>query len=428
MKRRAMTAMLGAGLCAALALAGCGGGGGSGSGSGSQTKTITFVAAEYSDATAPYWQNLAKAFEQRNPGYTVNVNVQNWNNIEDYVKNLVQNHQQPDVLNIDHWIDFAQDNLLYKASDVLSSQTMSDMLPNPKKIGTYQGTQYGIPFILSTRLMYYSKDWFTKAGLDPNKPPTTWAELTADAQKLKAAGCPEPYGMPLGSEEAQAETMEWMLGNGGGFVDAQGKWALNSPQNIAAVTEMRSLVSAGLTEPNPGSVDRTAGTWADFEAGRVGMMLGHMTPMEDIATKKLPVNYGLAPAAGKNGPVTNTLGVGDFIMAFNNGDGANKDAVSKWLNFVFEQQNYAQFLTNEKFLPVTRSALTAMNANPADANLKPFLNVLPSAVFYPQTDPAWPTVEDAIKHQIGTAVQGSSPASVLGALQQTAQKAEQNGG
>jgi multiple sugar transport system substrate-binding protein len=69
-----------------------------------------------------------------------------------------------------------------------------------------------------------------------------------------------------------------------------------------------------------------------------------------------------------------------------------------------------------------------MTSNPADANLKPFLNVLPNAVFYPQTDPAWPTVEDAIKHQIGTAVQGSSPAGVLGALQQTAQKAEQNGG
>src|SRR5947209_3881726 len=55
---------------------------------------------------------------------------------------------------------------------------------------------------------------------------------------------------------------------------------------------------------------------------------------------------------------------------------------------------------------VTRSALTAMTSNPADANLKPFLNVLPGAVFYPQTDPAWPTVEDTIKHQIGAAVEG----------------------
>jgi ABC-type glycerol-3-phosphate transport system substrate-binding protein len=419
--------MVGVGLCAALALAGCGSGG-SGQGSGAATKTITFVAAEYSDATAPYWQNMATQFEAANPGYTVNVNVQNWNNIEDYVKNLVQNHQQPDVLNIDHWIYFAQDGLLYKASDVLSAQTMADMLPGPEKIGTYQGTQYGIPFILSTRLMYYNKDWFTRAGLDPNQPPTTWAQLQADARKLKAAGCPEPYGMPLGSEEAQAETMLWLLGNGGGYVDAQGKWAINSQQNVQALTEMASLVQSGLTEPDPGSVNRTAGTWADFEAGRVGMMLGHMTPMEDIATKHLPVGYGLAPMAGKTGALSSTLGVGDFIMAFNKGNGANKDAVSKWLNFVFHKQNYEKFLTNEKFLPTTQSALTAMTTDPADANLKPFLNVLPGAVFYPQTDPAWPTVEDAIKHQIGTAMQGSTPAAVLNGLQQTAATAEQNGG
>jgi multiple sugar transport system substrate-binding protein len=424
LKRRLLATVV-AVAAAAVVVAGCGSGS---SGSGAQTKTITFVAAEYSDATAPYWQDMAKRFEAANPGYTVKVDVQNWDNIENYVKNLVQNHQQPDVLNVDHWIDFAQDNLLYKASDVLSPQVYNSILPGPKKIGTYQGDEYGIPFILSTRLMYYNKDWFTKAGLDPNSPPTTWDQLQADAQKLKAAGCPEPYGMPLGSEEAQAETMLWLLGNGGGYVDAQGKWAINSPQNGSTLNFMKGLVSAGLTEPNPGSVDRTAGTFTDFEAGRVGMMLGHMVPMEDIRTKKLPVGYGLATVPGKNGPLDSTLGVGDFIMAFNNGSGANKDADSKWLNFVFQNQNYEKFLTNEKFLPVTQTALDAMQSDPADAELKPFLNVLPKATFYPQTDPAWPTVEAAIKNQIGTAVQGTDPKTVLDQLQQSATKAEQNGG
>lgn len=414
--------------CASVALVVAGCGSGSSGGSGAQARTITFVAAEYSDATAPYWQDMARRFAAANPGYTVKVDVQNWTGIENYVKNLVQNHQQPDVLNIDHWIDFAQDNLLYKASDVLSPQIFDSMLPGPKKIGTYQGNQYGIPFILSTRLMYYDKDWFTRAGLDPNKPPATWAELQADAQKLKAAGCPEPYGMPLGSEESQAETMLWLLGNGGGYVDAQGKWAINSPRNVDTLTFMKGLVSAGLTEPNPGSVDRTAGTFTDFEAGRVGMMLGHMVPMEDIRTKKLPVNFGLAPMPGKDGPLRSTLGVGDFIMAFDNGDGANKDADSKWLNFVFQNQNYEKFLTDEKFLPVTRTALDSMRSDPADAELKPFLDVLPQATFYPQTDPAWPTVEAAIKNQIGTAVGGSDPKSVLDQIQQSAHKAEQNGG
>jgi multiple sugar transport system substrate-binding protein len=408
-----------------LTVAGCGSGGSTGS--GGDPKTITFVAASYSDATQPYWQDMASRFEAANPGYHVNVDVQNWNNIEDYIKNLVQNHQQPDVLNIDHWIDFAQDSLLYPATDVLSAQTLADMMPGPKQIGTYKGTQYGIPFILSARLMYYNKTWFTKAGLDPNSPPKTWAELTTDAQKLKAAGCPEPYGMPLGTEEAQAETMMWLLGSGGGYVDSQGKWTVDSPPNVAAVSQMKSLVQAGLTEPNPGSVNRTTGTFADFEAGRVGMMMGLMTPMEDITTKHLPVDFGLTNVPGQSGSLNSTLGVGDFLMAFNNGNGAKKDAVSRWMNFIYNTDNYSKFLSQEKFLPVTQSALTAMNGNAADANLKPFLAVLPNATYYPQTNTAWPTVEDAIKHQIGTAVTGD-PAAVLGQIQQTAQKAASNGG
>jgi multiple sugar transport system substrate-binding protein len=426
-RRFVATAVLG--LSSLLALSACGndsnasGGGGSGG-----DKTITFVAAEYSDATQPYWQGVIKDFEAANPGYKVNLDVENWNVIEDKVKNLVQNHQQPDVLNVDHWIDFAQDDLLFKASDILSSQTQSDMLPGPVKIGTYKGTQYGIPFILSTRLLYWNKDLFSKAGLDPNKPPATWDELRADATKLKAAGVTEPYGMPLSSEEAQAETLLWLLGNGGGYVDASGKWTINSPQNVEALTYMKSLVSAGLTEPNPGSVDRTKGIFADFEAGHVGMMYGHMVPMNDIQAKKLPVNFGVAPGPSKQAGQTSTLGVGDFIMGFKKDGGKNQDAVHKFMDFVFQKQNYTKFLDGEKFLPVTQSALDAMSNDPAEANLKPFLSVLPKATFYPQTDPAWPAVEDAIKHNIGTAVAGGNPQTVLDGIQQTAQKAESNGG
>lgn len=221
--------------------------------------------------------------------------------------------------------------------------------------------------------------------------------------------------------------MLWLLGNGGGYVDAEGKWVINSSKNVETLNFMKSLVSAGLTEPNPGSVDRTKGTFANFEAGRAGMMMGLMTPMEDIKNKNLNVDFGLARVPGKNGQLNSTLGVGDFIMAFNNDGGAKKDAVSKWLNFIFDQHNYAKFLNKEKFLPVTQSALTAMKGDPADADLKPFLQVLPEATFYPQTDPAWPVVEDAIKHQIGTAVT-HDPKPVLDQIQQAAVKAEKNGG
>ena len=51
--------------------------------------------------------------------------------------------------------------------------------------------------------------------------------MAADAAKIKALG-KTGFGLPLGSEEAQAETYLWTLGNGGGYKDASGKWAINS--------------------------------------------------------------------------------------------------------------------------------------------------------------------------------------------------------
>jgi sn-glycerol 3-phosphate transport system substrate-binding protein len=50
------------------------------------------------------------------------------------------------------------------------------------------GELISMPFNSSTPVLYYNKDAFRKAGLDPNQPPKTWAELQIDAQKLKASG------------------------------------------------------------------------------------------------------------------------------------------------------------------------------------------------------------------------------------------------
>jgi sn-glycerol 3-phosphate transport system substrate-binding protein len=62
----------------------------------------------------------------------------------------------------------------------------------PTIAGYYSDAKTGhlisMPFNSSTPVLYYNKDAFKKAGLDPNQPPKTWADVEADAKKLKAAG------------------------------------------------------------------------------------------------------------------------------------------------------------------------------------------------------------------------------------------------
>jgi sn-glycerol 3-phosphate transport system substrate-binding protein len=71
--------------------------------------------------------------------------------------------------------------------DDLAKQTktnMDDYIPGLLKEGVLNGKSYTIPFIRSTPLLYYNKDLFKAAGLDPEKPPSTWADLLAYSQKL----------------------------------------------------------------------------------------------------------------------------------------------------------------------------------------------------------------------------------------------------
>src|SRR3984957_15434241 len=309
---------------AALVATGCGSSGSStganSSGSGSPV-TLTFYGADYgsgpSHTTTSYWNNVASAFHQAHPNITVKVQTVEWSDYPTKSATLIQNKQYPDIMEGNPAPPYAQSGLIYPVSDVLSPSVASNLIPKFLKDGQYQGTNYGIPFTTSTRAMYYNKKIFAAAGI--SAPPQTWAQLQADAAKSKAKGF-VGYGMPLGSEEAQAELLLWFLGNGGGYLNSSGQYAINSPQNIATLTFMKQLAASGDTQPNPGGTDRKT-VWSEFAQGKVGMVLGQpaLIPIIQQAGMLQPSDYATADVPGKNSPLTNTLGVQEVIVAFNAG-------------------------------------------------------------------------------------------------------------
>src|SRR6266511_2576087 len=125
-RRHVLGALAGV-LSLALVLAACGNEqGGGGTSGGTAAHKIKMVAASYSDKTQGYWQDLIKRFEQQNPGTTVELQVIDWNNIHQQVNTMIQTRQMPDVLNIDDWVAYANQGLLYPARDVLDPQAQSD--------------------------------------------------------------------------------------------------------------------------------------------------------------------------------------------------------------------------------------------------------------------------------------------------------------
>src|SRR6185295_13861182 len=84
---------------------------------------------------------------------------------------------------------------IYPVYDLMRDQTepFSPAAYLPAIAGYYSdvnGNMLSFPFNSSTPILYYNKDQFRLAGLDPNKPPATWPEVEAAGQKLRAAGVP----------------------------------------------------------------------------------------------------------------------------------------------------------------------------------------------------------------------------------------------
>jgi multiple sugar transport system substrate-binding protein len=412
MKRRlAAIAVLSA--AAALALSSCSSSGGGSGGS----KTLNLVAADYgtgpANSSQKYWQGIADDFHKANPSITVNVKTVNWNDFDNQVQTAVQNQQYPDITEGDYFSNYAQEGLLYKASEVMSQP--DNLMPVFSKLGSYKGTQYGLPFTTSSRTLFYNKKLFQQAGI--TSAPQTWDDIKADALKIKALG-KIGFGLPLGSEEAQGEALLWMLGNGGNYQDANGNWTIDSPQNVETFQFLKDLVASGATEPNPGTKNRTD-LWKQFAQGDIGMINGSpaLIPIIEQGKVLTESDWTSVPIAGKTGPLQSTLGVCDFAAAFKAGGTSKQAAIKKFLDFAYQDKYQLQFDKEYDLLPATTSAATSLSP---DKIFGPFLKALPHAVQYPSSTD-WAAVKTQVQQTIGTAVR-SDPKQVLSTIQQSAKK------
>jgi multiple sugar transport system substrate-binding protein len=403
MTRRSLLALVLLGT-AALVPGGCG---------GDKPKSIKVVIAEYSrDHTRPFWQGLAEQYTKQT-GVTVDLQVIDWNSIDQQVSTMIQNNQPPDVLNLNSFSSYAKDGLLYSGEEALSPKTREDFLEAFARGGTYQGKLYGFPILASARAFFYNRDLLAKAGVAA--PPRTWDEFVQAARRVQALGGGTiGYALPLGPEEAQAEWSIWMWNNGGDWKAGEA-WAINSEKNVQTLQFLAALANTHkVTQINPGKTNRTDGAFQLFKDGKVGMVMG-FSPLAAQLDADGKVSYGVAQMPTNVGtPVT--LGVEDYLMAFKKK--GNQEAVRRFLDLYYQPEQITRWITAEGFLPVTKSGRERMSGN---EKLKPYLDALPSARLAPTTDPTWDKVKLDVQQSIGAAVQpGGDPKQVLDRLQKNA--------
>jgi len=244
-----------------------------------------------------------------------------------------------------------------------SHYPLTDYLPRTLKFYSYQDVQRSMPWAVSNVILYYDPAKFAKAGLDPNKPPQTLAEVMQDSQKIVASGA-ATHGIAL---HAQPYVFEYLLAKSGGeYVNnGNGRASRATAANLTSPTATKiwqwwnQMVKSGLalnTGSDPNSIDHllaigTGNAAMTFEAsGVVGAIEAVLHSGQyqgtQIATAPLP-----ALTTGGGVPV----GDGSLWIP-NHSSLAKRAAAWQFIQYLDSPQEQASLAAEGGYVPVRSSA------------------------------------------------------------------------
>lgn len=281
----------------------------------------------------------------------------------------------------------------------------------PNILGYYQigGKLYSMPWNVSTPLLYYDKDAFQKAGLDPNKPPTTLDEIRTAAEKLTvkdASGQTVRYGFGAAIygwflEQMTAKADQQFCNNGNGRDKNSTKLLFNQPTDVQIVDWWQKMVADGLAL-NTGR--NTTDAQNAFKAGRMAMNLESTGALRGYQTTvKFTLGTGFFPkptAASAGGAIIG----GASLWILNSHPSYEQKAAWEFVKFLEQADNMAYWHTHTGYFPVDKKALND-----------------PTDVAWVQQYPSFKTAIDQLhSSKLDKATQGC----LLGVMPQARQAAE----
>jgi ABC-type glycerol-3-phosphate transport system substrate-binding protein len=255
---------------------------------------------------------------------------------------------------------------------------------------TSKGKIIALPKGAYAMALHYNRKLFTAAGLNPNKPPTNWAQVQAYAKQITEKTGKTGYAQ-MGKDDNSAgwvfTTLVYSLG--GRMETGRGTSAKATLNNPKAVTALNMLKKMRWTDNSMGSNFDMG--WSDinqaFAAGNVGMYINGSDVYTNLvsASNIDPSIYGLAPIPLAKNKTAGVLGGGTLVAVRPDANAAARAAAVKWIDFYYERPlvDKAQAIRNAKTLvaskqPVGVPALPLFNKAQYDlANswIKSYINV-----------------------------------------------------
>jgi sn-glycerol 3-phosphate transport system substrate-binding protein len=259
---------------------------------------------------------------------------------------------------------------IYPVFELMRDQTesFSPTAYLPAVTGYYSdvnGNMLSFPFNSSTPILYYNKDVFRAAGLDPDVAPKTWPEVGAAAKQLRAAGavCGLTTSWPswINVENFSAFHNLPLATRGNGFAGLDAELTFNNPivvRHIAQLAEWQTTKVFDYSGRGQAAEPR-------FQKGECGIFIGSSATRADIkANSKFEVGYGMMPYwPDVVGAPQNTIIGGATLWVLRDRPRVEYAGVARFFAFLSKPEVQAAWHQNTGYLPITRAAFDLTRAH-----------------------------------------------------------------
>ncbi len=299
-------------------------------------KPISFIYC--GDKMNPVHEKFIREWEGKNPGYRIAVEVVGWEQCQDKATTLAAAGTPVGLAYVG-----SRTLKQFAANDLIVPVPMTDAekagyYPHIVDTVTFGGKQWGVPIAFSTKALYWNKGLFRQAGLDPEKPPKTWAEELADARAIKEKTGIAGYGLPAKTfDNTMHQFLHYVYTNDGTVTDAAGHVTLDSPQNLRALTAYKELVPYSEVGPTAYEQNEVRAIFLDGKLGMIEAGTGAINRLQGTKIDWGVTNLPTGPDA--RGP--GTLLITDSLAVFaNTGVEAQAADFAKFLTAPAHQEEY----------------------------------------------------------------------------------------
>ncbi|MBA8816746.1 multiple sugar transport system substrate-binding protein [Microbacterium halimionae] len=416
MRRSRMLAVVGAAAVISLTLAGCGRASDSEAGAAEATTlgdaeatgTVTMWAMGAEGEELPAF---VSAFEEANPGVTVDVTAIPWDAAHNKFQTAIAAGKTPDIAMMGStWMSDFSDAFQTVPTDL----DTSDFFDSALESATIDDRAVGVPWYVDTRVLYYRTDVAATAGWD--SAPTTWDELSQMASDMQTKGGAD-WGIRLiagGNDSFQGSL--WAPLSSGASLEADDGWTLDTPEMVAGFEYYQSFFADGIADPNAGNA--SGAQEVAFVNGSTPMLIEgpfERGQLDEIGGDGFSDKYTTAVLPTDES--STSFSGGANLVVFD--DAENPTAAWRLAEWLSNADTQTDWFETTGDLPAAQTSWDDA-ALSSDEKLQPFGEQLKTAVAPPSAT-TWVQVAaagDTMVEQITQ--QRTTPAEGLAALQKTA--------